>query len=116
MKRLRWREGDAEDGIGCTQDFEGCVWKERVSVGSWVRVTSNIPGVDAVTELDFTSMVVVGVEGVCCIEMYLYPPTRLPATRYAGIAHRPGWLSSGRRLLEDTRGISGLTRRVGARC
>lgn len=70
------------------------------------------PGVDAVTELDFTSIVVVGVEGVCCIEMYLYPPTRLPAMRCAGIAHRPGWVNSGRRLLEDTRGIVSLTTMV----
>lgn len=67
-----------------------------------------VPGVDAVTELVFALIVVVGVDGVCCIEIYLYPPTRRPAMRCAGIAQRPGWVSNGRRLLEDTRGMVDL--------
>lgn len=66
------------------------------------------PGVDAVTELVFALIVVVGVDGVCCIEIYLYPPTLRPAMRCAGIAQRPGWVSNGRKLLEDTRGMIDL--------
>lgn len=44
-----------------------------------MKLGYDVPGLEADIEAPFTSIVCVGVEGVCEMEMYLYPPTLLPA-------------------------------------
>lgn len=70
------------------------------------RCETNVPGLDADMDFALTSRVLVGVDGVCCIEIYLNPPTLRPAITCAGIAHLPGCVRRGLKLRDDTRGIS----------
>jgi hypothetical protein len=50
-------------------------------------------------------MVLLSVEGAAWTEMYLNPPTRLPARKCAGKAHFPGYELSRYKLCGEIRGI-----------
>jgi hypothetical protein len=65
----------------------------------------SIPGVEAELDLPTTSIVLLSVDGVACTDIYLYPPTRLPARKCAGKAHRPGDVVRRYKLRAGMRGM-----------